>query len=150
TLTVAAAADCSLPSLASKVTATDNSAAPVTILQTPAAGTSVPLGTPVTVTLRAQDAAGNLSTSCDIQVTVTDQTGPRITVPGTLTVTNDPGECSATVAYVTNAVDNCGTVASFVCTPPSGSVFPRGTNVVTCTAMDGVGNSSSASFRVVA
>jgi hypothetical protein len=148
-VTVAASADCTLPSIASKVTATDNSAAPIAINQSPAVGSPVTLGVPLAVTVTARDAAGNNSSPCTIMVTVTDQTGPRITVPATITATNDPGQCSAAVNYAATAVDNCGTVASFACTPPSGAAFPRGTNTVTCTATDDAGNSSTATFRVV-
>jgi len=147
--TVAASTNCTLPSIASKVTATDNSAAPVVITQSPAVGSPVTLGTPLAVTVTAHDAAGNNSTPCTVMVTVTDQTGPRITVPSTILATNPPGACSATVNYTATAVDNCGSVASFACTPPSGSVFAHGTNTVTCTATDDLGNASSNSFRVV-
>jgi HYR domain-containing protein len=36
-----------------------------------------------------------------------------------------------------------------VCIPPSGSLFPFGTTLVTCTATDGSGNTSSCTFPVV-
>ncbi len=147
-LTVAATTNCTLPGIASRVTATDNSAAPITILQTPAVGSAVTLGVPLTVTVRARDAAGNLSAPCDIQVTVADQTAPRITVPSNITRTNDPGQCSAVVNYTATAADNCGVVTAFTCSPPSGSAFPVGTNTVTCTATDDASNTSTASFRV--
>ena len=45
----------------------------------------------------------------------------------------------------TDDVDPAPTVG---CTPPSGSAFDLGTTVVTCTASDATGNSSSASFNV--
>jgi hypothetical protein len=35
-----------------------------------------------------------------------------------------------------------------VCTPPSGSLFPAGTNTVACYAVDGCGNFNSCSFLV--
>jgi hypothetical protein len=148
-ITVAASTNCTLPSITSRVTATDNSAAPITITQSPAAGSPVTLGVPLDVTVTARDAAGNSSAPCTIAVTVTDQTGPRITVPSTIVATNAPGECGKTVTYTATAVDNCGTVVSFSCTPASGATFPRGTNTVTCTATDDVGNGSTATFRVV-
>src|SRR5262249_15940039 len=37
---------------------------------------------------------------------------------------------------------------TLVCTPPSGSVFPKGTNIVNCVATDLAGNVSSCSFWV--
>jgi hypothetical protein len=35
-----------------------------------------------------------------------------------------------------------------VCSPPSGSSFPLGTTTVSCTAIDGAGNTASCSFTV--
>lgn len=46
--------------------------------------------------------------------------------PENIVVCNDPGECGAIVSYQTEA-------ANTVCVPPSGSVFPVGQTVVTCT-----------------
>jgi|SRR6185503_10165235 hypothetical protein len=63
--------------LRSNATATDNSAAPLTILQTPSATTQLGLGTH-TVTLVAVDAAGNQSEPCTTTVTVVDRTAPSI------------------------------------------------------------------------
>jgi hypothetical protein len=34
------------------------------------------------------------------------------------------------------------------CVPPSGSFFPRGTTLVTCTATDACGNQSASQFQV--
>ena len=34
------------------------------------------------------------------------------------------------------------------CNPPSGSVFPLGDTIVTCTATDGAGNIGTASFTI--
>jgi len=47
------------------------------------------------------------------------------------------------------ASSSCGNLVSVVCTPPPGSVFPIGTNVVTCTAIDSLGNAATCSFRVI-
>lgn len=46
------------------------------------------------------------------------------------------------------ATTSCGTITNLVSTPPSGSVFPIGTNTVTCTATDSQGNSASCTFTV--
>ncbi|PWU17900.1 MAG: hypothetical protein C5B50_10250 [Verrucomicrobia bacterium] len=57
----------------------------------------------------------------------------------------------------TNAVVNypppilsgsCGSNVTFFCSPPSGSVFPVGTNIVTCAAVDGPVIVDSCSFTV--
>jgi hypothetical protein len=45
----------------------------------------------------------------------------------------DPGKCSAVVNYTPTATDSCGNPISsstYVITPPSGSVFPKGTTTV--------------------
>lgn len=64
-----------------------------------------------------------------------------LTCPGNITVSNDPGQCGATVMFVVGSTDACGTV---ICSPASGSFFPVGTTTVTCTPEMG----SSCSFTV--
>lgn len=63
--------------LRSRAVVTDNSAAPVTVAQTPSQTTPLGLGTH-TITLVATDAAGNKSAPCSTTVTVVDATGPII------------------------------------------------------------------------
>jgi hypothetical protein len=56
----------------------------------------------------------------------------------------------AVVTFSATASGGCGPAAPTVtCNPPSGSTFPVGTTVVTCTATDGCGQSVSCSFKVV-
>ena len=56
----------------------------------------------------------------------------------------------AVVFYLPPSVtSSCGTVATVTSTPPSGSFFPVGTNVVTCTAVDAQGNAATCSFNVI-
>ncbi len=47
------------------------------------------------------------------------------------------------------AISGCGAATTVVCVPPSPSVFPLGTTVVTCTATDAAGNSATCSFNVI-
>ncbi len=56
-----------------------------------------------------------------------------------------PGE---TVFYSVVASDDCGPAPALVCVPPSGSFFPRGITLVTCTATDAAGNESTCQFTV--
>ena len=59
--------------------------------------------------------------------------------------------CAAGVAVWYNfpiPTSTCANLASVVCTPPPGSVFPVGTTVVTCTATDTLGNAATCSFKV--
>jgi hypothetical protein len=107
----------------------------------------------------AVDSIGNgnvASTSTDNVVTY-DTTGPTITVSD-LTVNTDPGKAGATVTFdVTTSstlrsylgIDAITGAVAAVCTPPSGSFFPIGTTLVTCTATDLVGNTSTATFNVI-
>jgi hypothetical protein len=54
------------------------------------------------------------------------------------------------VTFNVTATDNCPGPVTVVCTPPSGSLFPAGTNLVTCYAVDGCGNHSApCTFQVV-
>lgn len=119
----------------------------VTVTCTPASGTFFPVGT-TTVTCTASDSCGG-SAQCSFTVTVNDVEPPTIICPGNITQDNDPGVCGAIVNYPPPTVnDNCPGATS-VCSPPSGSLFPVGTTMVTCTATDATGNTSApCSFTV--
>ena len=68
-------------------------------------------------------------------------------LPPDQTVTvNAPG--GATVPYEASALDNAGNAAPVVCDPKSGSLFPVGTTVVSCTATTQAGLKTQASFRI--
>jgi hypothetical protein len=57
-----------------------------------------------------------------------------------------PGEI---VFFSVSASDDEDPAPVVVCVPPSGSPFPRGTTLVTCTATDASGNESTCEFPVV-
>ncbi len=128
-------------------TASDNCPG-VTVTCTPASSTSFPLGNTV-VNCTATDASGN-SSSCKFIVTVKDAQPPSITCPANITaVTPNPNSGGAVVTYPTPvATDNCSTPVTVTCSPASGTTFPRGTTVVTCTARDGSGNIATCTFTV--
>jgi hypothetical protein len=92
------------------------------------------------------DKAGYTSTG-SFTVTVVDTTYPNITVPQEVTAIASGG-CGAVVSYSATASSIAG-IASFTCTPPSGSTFPVGPDQVMCTAVDTFGNSASQSFPVI-
>ena len=79
-----------------------------------------------------------------------DTTPPLLTCPPSVTVVdrklNGPGEI---VSFSVTASDDCDPAPSVVCVPPSGSLFPPGTTLVTCTATDAAGNQSMCAFPVV-
>ncbi|MFY9554164.1 MAG: HYR domain-containing protein, partial [Blastocatellia bacterium] len=81
------------------------------------------------------------------RITIVDPP-PSITCPANITVGNDPGQCSAVVNYaVPTGTDSCSP-PTVVCSPTPGSVFPKGTTTVTCTATDSGGNTASCTFTV--
>ncbi|GAP69295.1 por secretion system C-terminal sorting domain [Bacteroidales bacterium 6E] len=101
------------------------------------------------VTYKLVDTNGNVSTK-EVTVTVTDPVTPEITgMPADFAVNNDAGLCSAVVTWdAPTATDNCG-VASLTSDYASGHAFAVGTTVVTYTATDVNGNTTTASFDVV-
>ncbi|MBK9013666.1 MAG: HYR domain-containing protein [Saprospiraceae bacterium] len=146
--TLAANANCeaTLPSYISLATATDNCTAAmnIVIIQTPAAGTVITDTTEVM--LIAEDEAGLLDT-CFFDVNFVDNTDPVITCPSNVSFINDLGECSAIVALVATATDNCG-VLSLTDNGPVGDEFPVGTTTVTFTATDVNGNTANCQTTV--
>ena len=123
---------------------TDNCAG-ASISCSPASGSVFPVGT-TTVTCIATDASGNADT-CSFNVTVNDTEAPVATCPADITVSNDPGQCSAVVTFSASATDDCS-AASISCRPASGSVFPVGTTTVTCIATDASGNANTCTFNI--
>jgi hypothetical protein len=94
----------------SRVQVTENSAAPVTVTQTPSQTTSLGLGTH-TLTFVATDAAGNRSESCTTTVTVADRTGPVITgVTLSQTELWPPNGKFVPITVTVDATDNCSSV----------------------------------------
>ena len=100
-------------------------------------------------TIHVDDGRYNPSTTAGIiNVTlVLDDQPPLINCSTNIVQPTAPGRCDAVVNYITTATDNNPGV-SLVCTPPSGSVFPKGTNLVTCVATDLAGNTSTCAFTV--
>ena len=47
------------------------------------------------------------------------------------------------------ATTSCGIITNITCVPASGSTFPLGTTVVTCTATDSLGNTAFCTFNVI-
>jgi hypothetical protein len=123
----------------------DPDGGPLTITQSPAG--PYPKGT-TAVLLTVTDPRGATS-QCTATVTVVDTTPPSITCPANVVKNTDPDLCSAVVTYSSPVVsDNCPGVGVPACSPPSGSVFAKGTTTVTCSVADASGNPASCSFTV--
>lgn len=109
----------------------------------PPSGSIFPLGPPTTVNCSKTDAAGNIG-SASFTVTVQDTTAPVITAPanvsaeatGPLTVV-DPGSATATDAVGPITYENDA--------PAS---YPVGVTEITWKAIDGAGNTSTATSTV--
>mgnify|MGYP002638734272 CR=1 FL=1 len=110
-------------------------------------GALFPVGT-TTVTYTATDVSGNSSTQ-SFTISVIDNIGPEFfDVPTDFTVPTTAGICSAVISWTPpTAGDGCGLV-SLTSDVPNNSTRPAGATVVTYTAIDVFGNSSSASFTV--
>jgi hypothetical protein len=117
-------------------------------------GTLVPSGTPLppdtyVITCVARDDCGRTS-ECSFTVKVIQDTEPpRINCPTNIVRwTCSPTGGGMPVTYSVTATDDCDTNVTVNCMPPSGSVFPPGTNTVHCIATDDCGNRSTCSFTV--
>ncbi|NOT50058.1 MAG: HYR domain-containing protein [Chitinophagaceae bacterium] len=130
------------------VTATDNCGGVITIthISDVISNQTCPNRFTLTRTYRATDVCGNFS-QCTQIITVNDQTAPIITCPASFSVTTPFGSCTAVVNFNVTATDNCGAV-TVVSVPASGSVFPIGNTLVTSTATDACGMTSTCSFTV--
>jgi len=121
-----------------------------TVTCTPPVGAALPLGVH-TVTCRVIDGCQNFDT-CTFTITVRRDTEPPvIRCPSNIVervCLNAAGGCGGIINYPPpTATDNSGTVA-VSCIPPSGSFFPCGVHVVTCTAVDRCQNRDVCQFTI--
>ncbi|PKA83687.1 putative secreted protein (Por secretion system target) [Ulvibacter sp. MAR_2010_11] len=115
--------------------------------------TCADIGTPVTATVFASDASGNIA-SCQSIITVVDLLAPELVCPADQTV--DPG--AGNLFYEVpdyfgtgeaSATDNCtDPVVILSQSPPAGTLLPDGVYPVTITAEDEYGNESTCVFTL--
>jgi hypothetical protein len=128
--------------------ATDLVSGPLPVDCAPASGALFSLDETTPVTCQATDGAGN-TTSASFNVTVQDTTPPTLCpLPDIQVLASGPG--GGPVSFKSCADDLVdGHIEPIACNPQSGSFFPVGKTIVTCSATDRHGNTSlPASFTV--
>ena len=119
------------------------------ITQSPTQGSRVSGTGSHPITVAVCDAASPANcTSCVVSFTVIDNTPPTINCPSNMVISTEPGLCSAVATYSATATDNCSGSITPVCSPSSGTRFPKGTSTVNCSATDASSNTSRCSFTV--
>jgi hypothetical protein len=114
-----------------------------------ASGDTFPIGT-TAVHCTATDGAGQSSSGdFNVMVALADHTPPVLSGYGDKAVEAN-GPAGSVVNFPTpTAVDALdGPIGAVNCSPASGSTFPLGTTVVTCSATDTHGNTGQATFNV--
>jgi hypothetical protein len=133
----------SLPIGASSLCGTD-----VQVLVNPPADTFFPRGTNL-VTVTAFDNQQHSNTCAFNVVVLPSQTRPQLVMPAPIVVPClGAGVPGAFVNYKVSALDNCSSNFTLTTRPASGSLFPFGTTIVLCTAMDEAGNATRGQFPV--
>ena len=128
-----------------EVSVSDNLDAGVIAACVPPSGSSFPIGD-TEVVCTAYDAAGNRG-EASFTVTIEDDGAPSLVVPAdqTLEAFGNGGAVATFTATASDAVDG---VITPVCIPASGSFFPVGPTLVSCTATDTAGNEAAGSFTI--
>jgi autotransporter-associated beta strand protein len=120
---------------------------PVTVTCSPPSGSSFPVNASTLVTCTATDSCGH-STNCSFAITVNPPHCPPIVLncPKKIKVVTH-NHFGAFVFWTSTASGGCPPT-TVTCNPPSGSFFPIGTTLVTCTACDSCGHCTNCSFFV--
>jgi hypothetical protein len=124
-------------------TVTSSCGTVATVTSSPPSGSFFPVGNNV-VTCTATDAQGNAAT-CTFTVTVVRIGKPVIVKCPPDQIIYTCG--SNAVAYYKPSAS--GQIGPVVCTPPSGSTFPLGTNLVICSATNACGDVASCQFLII-
>lgn len=123
-----------------EVTATDSGV----VTCTPPSGSTFPIGI-TTVLCTATNATGTASGS--FPVTVLDGSGPVLDVPDSITA-EASSAAGAIVTWTSSATDAVDGPRPVTCTPESGTLFPLGDTLVSCSATDTLGQETNALFIV--
>ena len=79
---------------------------------------------------------------------VPDTVAPSLVVPGAITA-EATGPSGALVSFAVSATDDLDPDVAVSCSVPTPSLFPIGSTLVSCTAEDAAGNTSTGAFSVV-
>ncbi len=109
-------------------------------------GSFFSLGTTI-VTCSATDANGNVSSST-LNIAIADTTPPVLTVPQNALSAEATSSLGAIAEFDISVSDIADANVSYSCSHTSGSIFPLGNNIVTCTATDTSGNNVIKTFDV--
>ncbi len=123
-----------------EVTATDNGV----VNCAPPSGSTFPLGTTL-VTCTATNATGTATGT--FNVSVFDGSGPVLDIPDGITAEATSAD-GAAVTWSASANDAIDGPVAVTCTPASGSQFPLGTTLVSCSATDSLGQETNGTFLV--
>ncbi|MDX1651071.1 MAG: HYR domain-containing protein [Brumimicrobium sp.] len=148
------ACNATLPDFTSAATSSDNcsSNANITVTQSPAPGTLLSgVGTIQTVTLTAEDEAGNTS-NCTFDVTLTDTTSPQAFCPSNMTEYVN-SSCEFVVpdyTGMTAGTDNCYSMGDFTITQDVavGTTLSYGVQNIQMTVQDPSGNAGTCLFQL--
>jgi hypothetical protein len=118
------------------------------VTQEPPAGTVLSTGEhPVVITVRAS--TGRLVGTCVTMVSVVDGAAARLECPKEIKVAcQSPRGAIVTFPEVQAVSGQCGQKFAVTCDPPSGSLFPPGTTLVKCVAVNGKGERLECVFPV--
>ncbi len=110
------------------------------------------IGAPITVTVFATDASGNVA-SCSVEVLVVDTMAPVLTCPADESVMVDPDGSHTLADYIgdgaATATDNCtDPVSDFTQSPAPGTILGVGVHIITFTATDEYGNVSTCEMEL--
>ena len=103
----------------------------------------------ITRTWTLTDACGNISNLAQI-ITLRDTTPPVVTCQSNITVAESPRDSGGAVVSFAAAVatDTCDPGPLVMSSPPSGAIFPVGSNTVVWTAADRYGNTNACTFNI--
>jgi hypothetical protein len=117
------------------------------VLCVPSSGSTFAVGS-TTVTCSSTDLRGNTaSASFTVLITPKNPKTPKVTAPKNMRV-EATGPTGTIVTFVATATDPFDGPLPVTCSPASGSLFPLGTTLVTCSATNSSGKTGTDTFTI--